>query len=61
MRAHRSAVPRAAIAAMLPAVIADRFLTRLERAGYDPLDRRLALPDTLQSWRLAAASLLRRY
>lgn len=60
-RLLRRAIPRAAVAAVLPAVIADRFLARLERAGYDPFDRRLAIPDTLQSWRLAAAALFRRY
>ena len=60
-REQRGAVPRAAIAATLPAVIADRFLARLERTGYDPFDRRLAIPDTLQSWRLAAAAQFRRY
>ena len=60
-RAQRGAVPRAAIAAVLPAVIAERFLGRLERTGYDPFDRRLAIPDTPQSWRLAAAALFRRY
>jgi phytoene synthase len=60
-RANRGAIPRAAIVAMLPAVIADRFLGRLVRTGYDPFDRRLAVPDTLQSWRLAAAALFHRY
>src|SRR5580700_1374045 len=59
--AHRRAIPRTATPAMLPAVIADRFLTQLERADYDPFDRKLALPDALQSWRLAAAALLHRY
>ena len=37
------------------------FLRRLERVGYYPFDRRLAVPDTLQSWRLAAAALFGRY
>jgi NADH dehydrogenase [ubiquinone] 1 alpha subcomplex assembly factor 6 len=60
-REDRAAIPRAAIPALLPAVVADRFLGRLERTGYDPFDRRLAIPDTLQSWRLAAAALLGRY
>jgi NADH dehydrogenase [ubiquinone] 1 alpha subcomplex assembly factor 6 len=60
-RSHRAAIPRAAIAAVLPALIAERFLRRLERVGYDPFDRRLALPDPMQSWRLAAAALLNRF
>ena len=60
-RAHRREIPRTATPAMLPAVIAGRFLARLERADYDPFDRRLVLPDALQSWRLAVAALLHRY
>jgi NADH dehydrogenase [ubiquinone] 1 alpha subcomplex assembly factor 6 len=60
-RRQRGAVPRAALPAMLPAVVASRFLGRLERAGYDPFDPRLAVPDTLQSWRLSAAALLNRW
>jgi NADH dehydrogenase [ubiquinone] 1 alpha subcomplex assembly factor 6 len=60
-RADRGAIPRTAIPALLPAIIATRFLRRLERVGYDPFDRRLAVPDTLQSWRLAAAALFGRY
>jgi phytoene synthase len=59
--AVRGAVPRAAIAAVLPARIAERFLHRLNRVGCDPFDRKLALPDPLQSWRLAAAALLGRF
>ena len=53
----RREIPRRARAAMLPAVIADRFLERLKRAGYNPFAAELAAPDTLQSWRLAAAAL----
>ena len=60
-RAHRGAIPRAAIAAVLPAVIASHFLGRLERADYDPYAPELARPDTLQSWRLAAAALRNRF
>ena len=60
-RANRPTVPRAAAAAALPAVIAERYLKRLRRAGSDPFAPQLALPDPLQAWRLLAASLLRRY
>ena len=60
-RRDRSAVPRSAIPALLPAIVAERFLRRLERAGYDPFEPRLAAPDTLQSWRLATAAWLGRY
>jgi phytoene synthase len=49
-------VPRAALPALLPAVIAMHVLARLRRAGCDPFDPRLAAPDPLQSWRLAAAA-----
>src|ERR1700730_7824207 len=55
-RALRPALERAALPALLPAVVAARFLRRLERAGYDPFDPALATPDPLQSWRLAAAA-----
>ena len=60
-RANRSTLPRTAVAAALPAVIAERHLKRLRRAGHDPFAPQLALPDPLQAWRLLAASLLRRY
>jgi phytoene synthase len=58
---QKRAVPRSAVAAMLPAVIAERYLKRLRRAGYDPYAPQLALPDPLQAWRLLAATLRRRY
>ena len=54
---HRHDIPRRARAAMLPAVVAKRFLTRLHRAVYNPFAPELAAPDTLQSWRLFAAAL----
>jgi phytoene synthase len=56
-RRYRCEIPRSARAAMLPSVIADRFLARLKRAGYNPFAPELAVPDTLQSWRLFAAAL----
>jgi phytoene synthase len=59
--ALRGATPRAALPALLPAVIATRSLRRLERAGYDPFAPGLVAPDPLQSWRLAAAILRRRF
>jgi phytoene synthase len=52
--------PRRAVAALLPAVIADRFLVRLRRAGCNPFAPALAAPDPLQSWRLFAAALRNR-
>jgi NADH dehydrogenase [ubiquinone] 1 alpha subcomplex assembly factor 6 len=60
-RGARHAIPRAALPALLPAVVADRSLRRLNRAGWDPFDPGLAHPDPLQSWRLAAAALRRRF
>jgi phytoene synthase len=60
-RERNAAVPRSAIAALLPAVIAQRWLTRLRRAGYDPFAPGLAAPDPWQIWSLAAAALLNRF
>lgn len=60
-RACRDQIPRSALPALLPAVIARRSLTRLKRARYDAFDPALAIPDPLQSWRLAAAVLLNRF
>jgi phytoene synthase len=59
-RRHQAAMTRPARKAMLPAVIADRFLLRLGRANFDPFAPQLAQPDTLQGWRLFAAALRRR-
>jgi NADH dehydrogenase [ubiquinone] 1 alpha subcomplex assembly factor 6 len=59
-RAHRRAIPRDALPALLPAIVADRALVRLRRAGFDPFSRDNGA-DPLQSWRLAAAALLRRF
>lgn len=56
-RRYRYRVPRQAHAAMLPAVVAGRFLARLEQAGFNPFAPELTAPDTLQSWRLFAAAL----
>jgi hypothetical protein len=54
-------VPRRARAAILPAVVAERFLARLKRAKYNPFAPELAIPDPLQSWRLFAAALRNRF
>jgi NADH dehydrogenase [ubiquinone] 1 alpha subcomplex assembly factor 6 len=60
--AHRpAAVPRAALPALLPAIVAERSLTRLARAAYNPFDPALARPDPLQIWHLAHAWLRRRW
>jgi phytoene synthase len=54
-------IPRRGLAALLPAVIADRYLLRLKRAGFNPVAPELARPDPLQSWRLAASALRNRF
>jgi phytoene synthase len=53
--------PRRARAALLPAVIAERFLLHLKRAGFNPFAPELAAADPLQSWRLALATLRGRF
>ena len=60
-RAQRRAITRSALPALLPAILAERSLTRLQRAGFDPFDPALAVRDTMQSWRLALAALRNRY
>jgi NADH dehydrogenase [ubiquinone] 1 alpha subcomplex assembly factor 6 len=60
-RAHHHSIARRALPALLPAIIAERSLVRLKRAGYDPFDPVLAVPDAMQSWRLGIASLRNRY
>jgi phytoene synthase len=63
LRAARAGgpTPRAALPALLWAVVAARALRRLRRGGCDPFDPSLALPDPTQAWRLALAALLNRY
>jgi NADH dehydrogenase [ubiquinone] 1 alpha subcomplex assembly factor 6 len=60
-RAQRAALPKAALPALLPGILADRWLARLARAGYDPFDRRLARPDGGRAARLGLAALRGRY
>jgi NADH dehydrogenase [ubiquinone] 1 alpha subcomplex assembly factor 6 len=60
-RRYRRKVPRRARAAVLPAIVADRFLARLKRADFNPFAAELAVPDPLQSWRLFAAALRHRF
>jgi phytoene synthase len=58
-RGLRSAVARAAL--LLPAIVAERYLRRLKRAGCDPFDRAVTAPDPLQSWRFTVAAFLNRF
>jgi len=60
-RALGDSLPRRAFPALAPATIAARWLKRLRRTGYDPFDPALAVPDAMQSWRLAAAWLSNRF
>jgi NADH dehydrogenase [ubiquinone] 1 alpha subcomplex assembly factor 6 len=60
-RALGPGVPRPALPALLPGVIAENWLRRLARAGYDPFARGLARPDGLQTVRLAIAARRGRY
>ncbi len=56
-RAQRQEIPRNAIPALLPAVLAGRRLELLERLDHNVMDQRLVREDPMQSWRLAWAAL----
>src|SRR5262249_53616405 len=60
-RGLRSAVARAALPALLPAIVAERYLRRLKRAGYDLFGKTATAPDPLLSWRLTTAALFNRF
>jgi phytoene synthase len=59
--ARRFRVPRRALPALLPGVLAARWLKVLHGVGHNVFDPRLGQPDTLKSWRLAWATLSGRY
>jgi NADH dehydrogenase [ubiquinone] 1 alpha subcomplex assembly factor 6 len=54
-------VPRRALPALLPAVVADRSLRQLRRCGCDPYAPGVARGDPLLAWRLAATVLRGRF
>lgn len=60
-RRDHAAIPRRGLAAVLPTVVASRFLVRLRRADDDPFAPALATPDPLQSWRLLGARVRGRF
>ncbi len=60
-RERRREVPKAALPALLPAVLADRHLADLRRCGHDPFHLRLQRPAPGRIWRLAWAHLRGRY
>lgn len=56
-RRRQADVPRRALPALLPAIVAGRGLARLRAAGCNPFADRLMTPDPLQIWRLLRAIL----
>jgi phytoene synthase len=60
-RALRRELPRRAFPAMLLGPLAERHLKVLNRAGFDPFDRRVLAQPSGSAWRLAWAVLKRRY
>jgi NADH dehydrogenase [ubiquinone] 1 alpha subcomplex assembly factor 6 len=60
-RTLRGLVPRAALPALLPALLAERALARLAAAGHDPFAARLGRPDPTLSLRLTWAAWRGRY
>lgn len=60
-RELRRDVPRAALPALLPGVLARRWLKRLRAADYDLFDPLPASPEPAQSWHLLWAALSGRY
>ena len=60
-RSRRRDVPRAALPVLLPAVLADRHLDRLERAGFDPFAPELRRPSPGDALRLTLANFAKRY
>jgi phytoene synthase len=60
-RALRRAVPRGAVPALLPAVLATRYLERLERSGFSLFDGALQRPAGDRAVRLLWAALRGRY
>jgi NADH dehydrogenase [ubiquinone] 1 alpha subcomplex assembly factor 6 len=60
-RRQRGAIPHAAVPVLLQGVLAERRLKRLDAAGHNVFDPGLTAEDTLQSLRLAWASLRHAY
>jgi len=60
-RALKDQVPRHGIAALLPAVLAETWLARLESSRYDLFDLRLSAPDPWRGFRLWRAARSGRY
>ena len=60
-RRIRREIPRRAVPALLPAIVAGRWLDQLDRARHDIFDPSVARRDPMTSWRIAAAAALGRY
>jgi phytoene synthase len=60
-RRLRPEVSRAALPALLPAVLAERYLGLLEKAGYDPFAQTVQARQPGRVWRVLLAALSRRY
>lgn len=60
-RARRRDVPRAAVPVLLPALLAERHLGRLERAGFDPFAPQLSRPSPGDALRLTFANVVKRF
>jgi phytoene synthase len=60
-RAVRHEVPRAALPALLPATLADGYLRRLQRAGYDPFTAAIQKPGPLRLAKVAVNAARGRY
>ncbi len=58
-RTHRRAVPRAALPALLPATLAERYLADIEKAGYDVFQ--VPVNAAPRTWRLALNRLSGRF
>jgi phytoene synthase len=57
-RSQRGAVPKLALPALWPASLAEDYLKRLARAGYDPLSEVRSRPATLAPLKLLACRAL---
>ncbi len=60
-RELRLEIPKSLVPAFLPAVLADSYLNRLERAGYNVFDASIRAPAGLASARLAYRAMIGRY
>ncbi|MEC7646943.1 MAG: phytoene/squalene synthase family protein [Pseudomonadota bacterium] len=60
-RSNRRGIARSSVPALLPAILADTYLKRLQRAQNNVFDSRLAEPPGIATIRLAVAAILARY